>query len=53
MWFVKKFFEYKGILTAHFTFAKPAEELAKELPPYNSAFYQYILSGVENTPKSY
>jgi len=53
IWFVKKFFEYKGILGNHFALAKPVEDVSKELPPYNSAFYQYILAGVENTPKSY
>merc|ERR1719229_910569 len=53
IWFFLKFFEYKGILQDHFALAKEKVVEKAPLPPYNSAFYQYVMAEVEAMPKSY
>lgn len=53
MWFGIKAWEYKGILSNHRKLALPDDTVAKPLPAYNSAFYQYVVAEVENPPKMY
>jgi len=42
-----------GYIGEHWSNKNPEEKIVKNLPPYGSAFYQYILAGVDTTPGDY
>lgn len=53
IWFFLKFWEYKGIIQGHFALSKDKIVETAPLPPYNSAFWQYVTAGVDAMPKNY